>query len=58
MKRIKEVIFMKKNFRDVAVMALALGTAFGLGVLTTVYTEVKLFAEVCETTKKEKQMNG
>lgn len=44
---------MKKNFRDLAVMTLALGTAFGLGVLTTVYAEVKLFVEVCEATKTD-----
>lgn len=30
-----------KMFKDVAVTTLALGTAFGLGILTTVYVEVK-----------------
>lgn len=44
---------MNKNFRDIAVGILALGTAFGLGILTTVYAELKLFAEICEATKRE-----
>lgn len=34
-----------KNFKDVAVTALALGTAFGLGVITTVCVEFKWINE-------------
>ena len=44
----------KKNFRDVAVMVLALGTAYGLGILSCVIYEVKLFVECCEATKKRR----
>lgn len=44
---------MSKNFRDVGITLLALGTAYGLGILSCVVYEVKLFAEVCEATKKK-----
>lgn len=41
-----------KNIRDIAVATLALGTAYGLGILSCVAFEIKLFAECCEATKK------
>lgn len=45
---------LKKNFRDAAVTVLALGTAYGLGILSCVVYEVRLFVECCEATKKQK----
>ena len=51
----EEYIMFKKNFRDIAVTALALGTAYGLGILSCVYYEIKLFVDVCEATKKEEK---
>ena len=42
----------KKNFSDAAVTVLALSTAYGLGILSCVVYEVKLFVECCEATKK------
>lgn len=44
---------MSKNLRDAGIALLALGTAYGLGILSCVVYEVKLFAELCEATKKD-----
>lgn len=51
---VKGVKFMK-NFKDVAVVTLALGTAFGLGVISCVAWEIKMFAECCAACKADKQ---
>lgn len=42
-----------KSCRNAAVMLLALGTAYGLGIISCVAYEVKLFAEVVSATKKD-----
>ena len=42
-----------KTCRNAALMMLALGTAYGLGIISCVVYEVKLFAEVAAATKKE-----
>ena len=44
---------MSKNFRDAGITLLALGTAYGLGILSCIVYEVKLFVECCEATKKK-----
>ena len=44
---------MSKKYRDIGITVLALGTAYGLGILSCVVYEVKLFAMVCEATKND-----
>lgn len=44
---------MGKQFKNVGITALALGTAYGLGILSCVVYEVKLFAMACEATKND-----
>lgn len=44
---------MKKDLKGLAITAMALGTAYGLGILSCVYWELKLFADICESTKSE-----
>lgn len=34
-----------KNLKDIAITTLALGTAFGFGIITTVYVELKWINE-------------
>ena len=46
-------MFKIKDLRDAAVVTLALGTAYGLGVLSCVYWEVKALGEFCNPTKKD-----
>lgn len=41
-----------KNLRDAAVVVLALGTAYGLGVISCVAYEIKLLAECSRGTEK------
>lgn len=40
-----------RKVRNAAIMTLALGTAFGLGVITCVYSELKLLAAFMNETK-------
>lgn len=40
-----------RKVRNAAIMTLALGTAFGLGVITCVYSELKLLAVFMNETK-------
>jgi hypothetical protein len=42
-----------KTLRDISVTVLALGTAYGLGVLSCVYFEAKLLAECVQASKKD-----
>ena len=42
-----------KTCRNAALMMLALGTAYGLGIISCVVYEVKLFSEVAAATKKD-----
>ena len=42
-----------KNLTNFSITVLALGTAYGLGILSCVYWEIKLIAE-CSNSKKEK----
>lgn len=42
-----------KKLGNAATIGLALCTAYGLGIISCVAYEVKLFAELCESTKKE-----
>lgn len=42
-----------KTLRDIAITGLALGTAYGLGVLSCVYFELKLVCEVLEERNKD-----
>lgn len=42
-----------KTIANAATVGLALATAYGLGILSCVVYEVKLFAEVVEKAKKE-----
>lgn len=42
-----------KLVRDVVIGTVALGTAFGCGVIFTVYKELELIAELYETSKKQ-----
>lgn len=51
----KGTIFMKRDFRDAALIALAIGTAYGLGVITCVAYEIKLCTEVFAAIKEEKR---
>ena len=44
---------MLKTLRNVSLTALALGTAYGLGIITCVYLEVKLFAELVDAVNKD-----
>lgn len=46
-----------KNLGKAGLTVLALGTAYGLGILSCVVFEVKLFCEVCETTKQKSTSN-
>lgn len=46
-----------KNLRDVGITVLALGTAYGLGIISCVVYEIKLFADVCDATKKDNRHN-
>ena len=41
-----------KTLRDIAITGLALGTAYGLGVLSCVYFELKLVGEILAETNK------
>lgn len=45
---------LKKDMRDVLIGTLALGTAWGLGVLSCVYFEIKLLTEYRETITEER----
>ena len=42
-----------KNLKDIAITTLALGTAFGLGIITTVYVELKWLVEYNDKKNKE-----
>lgn len=42
-----------KTLRDISITALALGTAYGLGILSCVYFEVKAVAEVLAEVNKD-----
>ena len=44
---------MYRNFRDSAITLLAIGTAFGLGVITTVACEIKLAIEARKIKKEQ-----
>ena len=47
----------RKDLRDISVAALALGTAYGLGILSCVYWEIKIFAECCKAVKEDSYRN-
>lgn len=51
----KGLIFMKRDFRDATLIALAIGTAYGLGVITCIAYEVKLCTEFFAAVKDEKR---
>ena len=42
-----------KNLKDIAITTLALGTAFGLGIITTVCVEFKWLVEYNDKKNKE-----
>ena len=42
-----------KTLRDIAITGLALGTAYGLGVLSCVYFELKLVGQILDATNKD-----
>ena len=44
-----------KDLRDLSVTVVALGTAYGLGVLSCVYWELKALAGVCQESKESKE---
>lgn len=43
-----------KNFRDTSCTLLAVATAFGMGVISTIYLETKLFVEAFVAAEKRK----
>ena len=45
----------KKDLRDVAVTVLALATAYGLGILSCVVYEAKMFVDVYTELKKDQK---
>ena len=45
-------------FKDTTVTALAVATAFGMGVITTIYLEAKLLVEAWVVTEKKKARNS
>ena len=47
-------MFKGKDFRDVSIAVLALGTAYGLGILSCVYWELKFLATCSNHSKNEK----
>ena len=47
-------MFTKKDARDVGVTILALGVAYGLGVVSCVYWELKLIVKYSESNKVKK----
>lgn len=42
-----------KTFRDIVITGLALGTAYGLGVLSCVYFELKVIGEILDATSRD-----
>ena len=41
-----------KLVKDIVIGTVALGTAFGCGVIFTVYKELELIADICEAASK------
>ncbi len=43
-----------RNFKDTTFTVLAVATAFGMGMITTIYLETKLFVEAFVAAEKKK----